>query len=55
MPQYKANAYLAHKNKIVRPGDTVELTKGQGNLLGDRVTLISESKKGAPKKDKETK
>ncbi len=57
MPKYIANAYLVHKGKIIQTGQEVELTKVQGDRLGDKVTLVEEpkeepKKESKPKKDK---
>lgn len=57
MPKYIANAYLVHKGKIIQAGQGVELTKVQGDRLGDKVTLVEEpkeepKKESKPKKDK---
>lgn len=47
MPKYIANGYLVHKGKIIPTGGEVELTKEQGDRLGDKVELINlEEQKG---------
>lgn len=46
MPKYTANAYLAHKGNIVKPGEELELSAKQAEILKDKV---SEVKKGAAK------
>ncbi|WP_156520677.1 hypothetical protein [Oceanobacillus sp. Castelsardo] len=54
MPKYIANGYLLHQGKIIPTGGKVELTKEQGDRLGDKVTLVDEPKK-EPKKDSKAK
>ncbi|RHW33524.1 Rho termination factor N-terminal domain-containing protein [Oceanobacillus profundus] len=47
MPKYIAKAYLVHKGKIIPTDGEVELTKEQGDRLGDKVELINlEEQKG---------
>ena len=58
MPKYTANAYLAHKGKIVKPGEELELTAKQADFLKDKVTEVkgTSSKSSSKKEDqKETK
>ncbi|WP_156031446.1 hypothetical protein [Sporolactobacillus terrae] len=54
MAKYIASAYLADKGKIVKPGETVELTDEQAKNLGDKVKAVPEekTKKAAPKESK---
>ena len=41
MPKYIAKSYLVHKGKIIPTDGEVELTKEQGDRLGDKVELIN--------------
>lgn len=40
MPTYEVNAYLSHEDKIVKPGEFIELPEKQAEVLGDKVTLV---------------
>ncbi len=40
MPKYIANGYLVHNGKVIQTGNEVELTKEQGDRLGEKVQLI---------------
>ncbi|MED4234409.1 Rho termination factor N-terminal domain-containing protein [Priestia megaterium] len=43
MPQYKAQAYLVYKDKVVGPGTEIELTEDQAKNLGDKVGPTEEN------------
>jgi hypothetical protein len=55
MPKYIANGYLVHKGKVVQTGDEVELTKGQADRLGDKVTAVEVKKEEEPKEEAKVK
>lgn len=40
MPKYIAKAYLLHEGKVVQPEGELELTKEQGDRLGEKVELV---------------
>ncbi|GIO25100.1 hypothetical protein [Oceanobacillus sp. J11TS1] len=50
MPKYTANAYLAHKGKIVKPGEELDLTAKQADFLKDKVIEVKKDTKGAADK-----
>ena len=43
MPKYIANEYLTHKEKVVKPGEDIELTKDQAKRLGSKVSAKTEA------------
>ena len=55
MPEYKAKGYLIHEGRIIKTGETVELTTEQAERLGDKVGVSAGGSASASAEDNDPK